>query len=78
MNNFNKIFTIIKKHCGENHAQEPCLEKVETEMVITAGMNPLYEYLDVLQDLGLIEYSVHSKTIFLTEKGKQTEKLFTY
>jgi len=78
MNNFNRIFSTIKKHCGErDSAKEAPLDQVEADVEIINGMNSIYQYLDVLQDLGLIVYSVHSNTISLTEKGKQTEKLFT-
>ena len=78
MKNYNHIFSVIKKHCsGNDPIQEPCLEKVVNEVVITKGMNSIYQYLDVFQDLGLIEYSANTKMIALTEKGKRTEKLFS-
>jgi hypothetical protein len=55
MNNFNRVFSAIKKHCGElTIVEEAPLDKVEADVEIINGMNSLYQYLDVLQDLGLI------------------------
>jgi predicted transcriptional regulator len=76
VNNYNNIFAVIKKYCS-SASDEPCLEKVIAHVQITKGMNTHYEYLDVMQELGFIEYSIEKKTITLTDKGKRAQKLFT-
>lgn len=79
MNNFNNVFAVIKKHCsGDLPGHDLCLDKVEADVTLLNAAMTVYQYLDVLQDLGLIEYSTHANTIILTEKGKETERLFTY
>jgi hypothetical protein len=78
MNNYDTIYVMLKKHCEE--AANPTwvdYEKVETELHLYDQMNSLQQYLQVFHDLGLIKYSQAKRTIFLTEKGRVTKKLFT-
>jgi len=78
MNNFIKIFSVIKKYCSDPETmQKSQLDKIVTEVGTVNGLGNIYYYLDILQDLGMIMYSVHANAIMLTEKGLKTEKLFS-
>ena len=78
MHNFIRIFSVIKKYCSDAESmQKSQLDKVIKEVGPVNGLGTIYYYLDILQDLGMIMYSVHSNSVVLTEKGLKTEKLFS-
>jgi len=75
MNNFNKVFLAIKKHCEKQKllAEINSLEAIAEEVNIPVSKLGLY--LDYLQGLGLIKYSISENYIYLTSFGKTQEKL---
>lgn len=78
MNNYDVIFTIVKKHCKQRGAQDRnCFDKITSEIEFSTDMKHVDFYLDSLQNMGLISYSEFEKSIFLTDKGKRTELIFS-
>jgi len=75
MNNFNKVFLSIKKQCGKqkNLAEINNFDAIAKEAGVPADKLPLY--LNHLQDIGLIKYSLADKFIYLTAFGKKLEKI---
>jgi len=78
MNNFNTVFVIVKKCCEKGYPAPECLDKIAEELKQHSQMNGLQQYLDALQDLGLIKYSNNSRSIALTDKGRHTDTLFSH
>ena len=78
MNNFNTVFIIVKNCCEKGYTAPECFEKIAEELRHHRQMNAPQQYLDALQDLGLIKYSTNSKSIALTDKGKRTDTLFSH
>jgi len=75
MKNLRIIFGIIQKHCFETGiTNEECFAELEKLPASNSTFFPLYSYLRVLQDLGLIKLSRLNKVISLTEKGKTTDE----
>ena len=76
MNNFNKVFLSVKKHCGADgiNADENCFKMIAEHADIP--LDKLNFYLNSLQDLDLIKYSWNDKSIHMTPFGKMHEKLF--
>jgi len=78
MNNFNKVFLVVKKHCEKQKklAEVNCFITIAKEAEIPVGN--LEVYLKHLQDIGLIKFSMtdkYDKYIYLTSFGKKQEKL---
>ena len=75
MNNFNTVFLVVKKHCREQKkfAATNCFEIIAEEANVPLDKLPIY--LDHLQGIGLIKYSMSEKFIYLTSFGKKHEKL---
>jgi predicted transcriptional regulator len=75
MNNFNKVFLVIKKHCQDQKriAEIDCFEAIAREANVPMSRLPLY--LHHLQEAGLIKYSIAQKYIHLTLFGKQHDTL---
>jgi len=74
MNNFNKVFLAVRKHIEKQKllAEINSLDTIAKEVNIPLDKLPIY--LDYLQDLGLIKYSLEEKYIHLTEFGKKQER----
>ena len=78
MNNFDAVFTIIKENCSYGGASnDECYTRIEGRLKENKSYISITTYLEVLHDLGLIVFSKSTKSIELTEKGKQTESLFS-
>ena len=75
MSNFNNVFTAIKGQCGKqiSFAEISCFETIAKEADVPISKLPLY--LNHLQDVGLIKYSIMDKFIHLTPFGRTQEKL---
>jgi predicted transcriptional regulator len=75
MNDFNRVFMVIKKHCEKQKliAEVNSLEVIAKDTKIPVDKLPLY--LDYLQEAGLIKYSLTEKYIHLTTFGKKQESL---
>ncbi len=74
MNNFIVVFSAIKENCNEaGITNEKCFSTLRNLVIGRQLFLPLYLYLEVLQDLGLIEFGMPGKGIMLTEKGKHTD-----
>jgi hypothetical protein len=75
MNKFNSVFTAIKAECEKQKglAEIHCFEKI----ALNAGVSilKLPDYLEHLQDSGLIRYSTAEKYIYLTVFGRKQETL---
>lgn len=76
MNNFNIVHSAIRKRCVRvDEPNSDCISSILTDL------DPSYHehvdfYLSFLQDLGLIKYDAASRTISITERGKNTEQIF--
>lgn len=76
MNNFNIVHAAIRKKCIRvNEPSEDCIAEILT------NLDAIYHehvdfYLSFLQDLGLIVYDPGSKTVAITERGRNTEQIF--
>jgi len=75
MNSFNAVFMAIKNHCaGQKHIAEiDCFEQIAKEADIPLTRLPLY--LDHLQNIGVIKYSLKEKYIYLTTFGMKQKTL---
>jgi hypothetical protein len=75
MSNFDKVFVAIKSQCRKQKAfaEISCFEIIAKEAEVPINKLPLY--LDHLQIMGLIEYSVVDKYVYLTSFGNKQEKL---
>jgi predicted transcriptional regulator len=76
MNNFNKVFDVVKNRCtttgkisGDNKLQEIAAE-------VGVSTDRLHFYLDCLQETGVIKYIPQKRSISLTEKGIQAQRVF--
>ncbi len=72
-NNFKKVFSIIKHHCGDKteFAHADCFKLVAKGAHVP--LKQVDQYLGLLQDFGLIKYSMEEKYIQLTPFGKKLE-----
>ena len=70
---FKKVFTIIKHHCGEttSFSHTDCFKTVAEGAGVP--LEKIEVYLDLLQDFGLIKYSMTGKCIELTPFGKKLD-----
>lgn len=77
MKNTEVIFQLIKEHCTEvgalNHS---CYSYIESQLAGKKEYMPTTVYFEFLSGLGLIEFYRFSKTVILTEKGRQKDTLF--
>jgi hypothetical protein len=75
MNNFNKVFSVIKNQCEKQKslAEISSFETVAKEAGVSMDRLPVY--LNHLQDIGLIKYSVTDKYIYLTSLGQKQQSL---
>jgi predicted transcriptional regulator len=74
MNDFNKVFLAIKKQVEkQNKLAEVGFQSISKDSKIPIKKLP--EYLDYLQDAGLIKYSTDEQYIYLTAFGKKQESL---
>ncbi len=71
--NFKKVLSIIKHHCGDStsFSHEDCFSKVATDANVP--LKQIQLYLDLLQDFGLVKYSMEEKFIELTPFGKKLD-----
>ena len=77
MNNYSIVFNSVKKYCQNSPLLDrECFERVISDIERKKTLNNPNQYLDTLQDLGLIKYCPENKIIGLTEKGKQINSLF--
>jgi len=76
MKNFNAVFLVVKKYCGESGitGDVACFEAIARELDIP--VTAVDFYLNALQDLGLVRYSLHEGYIKITPFGQRQEKLF--
>lgn len=77
MNIFNILLTAIRRKCiHTNMPYADCFDYIKEHTELQYHEN-LDFYLDFLQDLGLIKYSLEDRQITLTERGRATEVLFS-
>ena len=71
--NFKKVLSTIKHHCGDNtsFSHEDCFKLVATDADVP--FNEIDVYLSLLQDFGLVKYSMEEKYIELTPFGKRLD-----
>jgi len=69
------VWGIVRKFGGETGlANEACFDELYRLAISDQTYFPVYAYLQILQRLGLINYSGRSKEIKVTEKGMTTER----
>ena len=75
MNNFNAVFTAIKTEAAKQKgfAELNCFETIAK--MANVSLHKLPTYLEHLQYLGLIRYSLDEKYIHLTATGNKLEKI---
>jgi hypothetical protein len=75
MNNFNKVFLVVKAHCEKqkNLAEVHSFDAIAREAGVP--ITKLDMYLDHLQKLDLLRYSREDKYIYLTVFGKKQDLL---
>jgi hypothetical protein len=75
MSEFNRLFIVIKANCERQKslAEISCFGKIANESGIP--VEKLNFYLDKLQQLGLIRYSIPDQYIYLTAFGKKQKQL---
>jgi len=75
MNNFNKVFLVIKKKCTaqQRFAEISCCPTIAKEAGVSNDRLP--SYLAHLQDMGLIKYSIADNYIHLTAKGHKEDNV---
>ena len=76
MDNFNAVFLAVKKYCGDSGitGDADCFEAISKELNVSP--DSLDSYLIILQNLGLIRYSITEIYIKITPFGSRQEKLF--
>ena len=77
MNNFDLVFSAVKDNCGESGIVDSidCLEKIARSTKIPIAR--LDFYLNTLEAVGLIKYSMENHFVKLTTYGKLKTKVFT-
>ena len=75
MNNFNTVFLAVKRRCQKQQkiAEISCFEDIASDAKVPLAKLPLY--LNHLQEIGLIKFSIADKYIYLTAFGNKQEKL---
>ena len=75
MNNFNKVFLVVKAHCEKqkNLAEVRTFDTIARESGVPLSKLPMY--LEHLQKMDLIKYSMEEQYIYLTAFGKKQEQL---
>ena len=76
MNNFNTVFTVVKKRCLEKETVSGGEQFQMIASEIGISLERLHFYLDCLEQTGVIQYSPQKKSITLTKKGISVEKVF--
>jgi len=71
MNNVDKVFSIIKRDIEKQRRFAEINDFENIAMGANVHVNLLPQYLAVLQDRGLIKYSLKDKYIHLTALGKK-------
>ena len=76
MNNLNKIFGLVQKHCGNNAPLKgnSKLQAIASEVGVSSDR--LHFYLECLHEIGLVIYEPDSRVISLTEKGAKARYVF--
>ena len=75
MSNFNKVFLVVKKKCTEqkNFAEINCFPTIAKEAGVPKDKLSLY--LNHLQEIGLIKYSMDENYIYLTAQGHKQDNV---
>jgi len=76
MNNFDSVFVAVKEQCGTNDAisDQLCFEKIAKAAKIP--LSRIDFYLNTLESVGLIKYSMYDKYVRLTPYGKIKSHVF--
>jgi hypothetical protein len=77
MNNFNKVFLVVKRECEKQKhiAEITSIDLIAKETSIP--VHKLSQYLDHLQQIGVIRYSIADKYIHLTTLGRKKDTVLT-
>jgi hypothetical protein len=73
MSSFNKVFSVIKRHCEKQKLLAEIRGFAAIAKEANVPIDKLPVYLDHLQDMGLIKYSVSEQYIYLTSLGKKQD-----
>jgi predicted transcriptional regulator len=78
MNNFNKIFEIVKEKCRESESDSISGIDQYRKIAGEAGISleRLHFYLECIEHIGVIKYSPESRAITVTSKGKEAIVVF--
>jgi len=76
MNNFDPVFSVVKNHCsnGDGVENPHCLEEISKACKLP--LDRLDFYLNTLEAVGLIKYSMSRHYIKLTPYGKLKSHVF--
>ncbi len=75
MNTYNEVFMAVKRHCTQQKliAEIDCFELIAKETGVPLSKLP--SYLNHLQNIGMIKYSMEDRYIHLTTFGMKHDKL---
>jgi hypothetical protein len=76
MKNLNKVFLVIKQHCGDREILEDCGCVAAVQADLDLDTTGLRLTLDILQNMKLIKFSLGEPSfITLTELGKEMDRI---
>ena len=76
MNNFDTVFAAVKEQCGKNDGIEGLKNFEQICKTAKIPLNRLDFYLNTLESVGLLKYSMDNEYIKLTPYGKMKRKVF--
>jgi hypothetical protein len=68
---FEKVYAAIKNYCKEDPWKTDCFDIIAKSAGLP--MESLELYLDLLNDFGLIKYSLAEQYIYLTKDGRNVD-----
>lgn len=76
MKKYSAVFLAIKKCCGSvgEIQDKNCFQAISTEADVP--FNQIHLYLDTIQNIGILQYSIKEGFIKLTEYGKSKKVMF--
>jgi len=79
MSNLNGVFVFIKEHCKEEGIPDKtCFQTLLEMKEYKDVFFPLYTYVIILEDFGLIEFNIRTSEISLTKKGRDADSVFDF
>jgi len=76
MNNFNTVFRAVKEQCKKTERIEGAKGFEDISAAANVPMQRLDFYLETLESVGLIKYSINNWIIQLTPYGMKKDRIF--